>query len=150
MIAMTEIEHSGQSVILKRVFNAPCQLVWRTWTEPELIAEWWAPEGMHAPLESITCDLREGGDFSLTMVNDENEYPFAAVFEVVDPTSRLVYVNAREDSDTTFSATFEEIDEDHTEVTFVITSSTQDDELRAGAEAGWISMYEKLAKVLDR
>lgn len=151
MNTSTENRNTEHAVVLKRVFDAPRQLVWDAWTQPELIAQWWAPNGMHAPLESITCDLREGGTFALKMVVDNGgaEHGLDAVFELVDPISRLVYVNARPDSDTKFSASFDEVEGDKTELTIVITTTTQDAELRAGAEAGWKDMYEKLAQLLQ-
>jgi uncharacterized protein YndB with AHSA1/START domain len=138
--------------VLKRVFNAPRQLVWDAWTQPELIAQWWAPNEMHAPAGSITCDLREGGVFALTMARDDGtaEHRFEAVFEVVDPPTRLVYVNADPASDTSFSATFDEVDGGKTAVTLVLTSSTSDAERRAGAEAGWKEMYDKLEKLFEQ
>ena len=152
MNAVTENQNIKHSVVLKRVFNAPRQLVWDAWTQPELIAKWWAPNEMHAPLDSITCDLREGGVFALKMVRDDGsaEHGFDAVIEVVEPPSRLVYVNADPASDTEFSATFEEVDGDKTEVTLVLTSSTSDAERRAGAEAGWNDMYDKLERLFER
>jgi uncharacterized protein YndB with AHSA1/START domain len=152
MNAVTENQNTENAVILKRVFNAPRQLVWDTWTEPELIAQWWAPNGMHAPLESITCDLREGGVFALNMAMDDGsaELPFSAVFETVDAPSRLVYVNADPESDSKFSATFDEVEGDKTEVTLVMTSTTSDAERRAAAEGGWKEMYDKLAKHLEK
>src|SRR5687768_3986551 len=37
---------SKRVLTLKRTFDAPVQLVWEAWTQPEHIASWWAPKGM--------------------------------------------------------------------------------------------------------
>ncbi|HVW97119.1 MAG TPA: SRPBCC domain-containing protein [Mucilaginibacter sp.] len=41
-----------------RTFNAPVSLVWKTWTEPELVMRWWGPDHFTCP--SAIIDFREG------------------------------------------------------------------------------------------
>ena len=66
---MTESEQQSvtedQGLIMERVFNAPRELVWRAWTEPERFASWYGPQGFTVP----TCemDFRVGGSYSLVM-----------------------------------------------------------------------------------
>ena len=75
-----------------RVFDAPRQLVWDAWTDPDQIAAWWGPAGMHTPRETVELDLRPGGVFRLTMVADNGaEFPSDMRFtEVVEP-ERLAF-----------------------------------------------------------
>jgi uncharacterized protein YndB with AHSA1/START domain len=76
-----------------RLLDAPRELVWKAWTEPEQLAEWWGPKGLRTPLETIELDLRPGGVFRLTMVSDETgaEFPTEMQFrEVVEP-ERIVF-----------------------------------------------------------
>jgi uncharacterized protein YndB with AHSA1/START domain len=76
-----------------RVLDAPRELVWKAWTEPEQLAQWWGPKGMSTPIETIELDLRPGGAFRLTMVSDASgaEFPTEMEFrEVVEP-DRLVF-----------------------------------------------------------
>jgi len=70
-----------------RVFDAPRQLVWDAWTDPDQIALWWGPEGMHTPRESVEMDVRPGGVFRLTMVAGNGaRFPSDMHFtEVVEP-----------------------------------------------------------------
>lgn len=44
---------------VSRVFNAPVELVWKTWTDQELLMQWWGPEHFTSPMAKV--DLREGG-----------------------------------------------------------------------------------------
>lgn len=55
----------------KREFNADLALVWRAWTEPELLDQWWAP----APWKNETklMDFREGGKWIYEMVGPEGQ-----------------------------------------------------------------------------
>lgn len=60
--------HPGKDereVIFTRVFAAPRELVFRAWTEPELIRQWWGPQGYDTPVAEI--DLRPGGEWKTVM-----------------------------------------------------------------------------------
>ena len=75
-------------VYITRAFSAPRDLVWRFWTEPELIAKWFGPDDVHAPADKISVDVRPGGHWNVTMVDNETgaEYPVrATILEVVAP-----------------------------------------------------------------
>jgi uncharacterized protein YndB with AHSA1/START domain len=56
---------------IERTFNAPLPLVWRTWTEAELLDKWWAPK----PWKSVTksMEFKEGGQRFYAMVGPNNE-----------------------------------------------------------------------------
>ncbi len=71
-----------------RAFNAPRDLVWRFWTEPELVAQWFGPHAVHSPVDKIEIDMRVGGVWNIVMVdNDSGEfYPvISELTEVVKP-----------------------------------------------------------------
>lgn len=48
-----------QDLAVTRVFDAPVELVWRAWVEPEYVKLWWGPHGFTAPVAKM--DVREGG-----------------------------------------------------------------------------------------
>ena len=50
---------NNPSVALARVFDAPRELVFKAWTEPERMAQWWGPHGFTAPVCEL--DVRPGG-----------------------------------------------------------------------------------------
>ena len=52
-----------------RVFAAPRELVFRSWTEPERLKRWWGPKGFTTPFCAV--DLREGGVFLYCMRSPE-------------------------------------------------------------------------------
>ena len=52
-------ESPEQELIITRVFDAPRELVFKAWTEPEHFVRWWGPKGYTTP--SCTIDLRPGG-----------------------------------------------------------------------------------------
>lgn len=48
-----------RDLIVTRVFDAPIELVWKVWTEPEYVMQWWGPDYFTSP--SAKIDFREGG-----------------------------------------------------------------------------------------
>ncbi|UKN01208.1 SRPBCC domain-containing protein [Paracrocinitomix mangrovi] len=56
---------------VERTFNAPIKLVWRAWTEAELLDQWWAPTPWKS--ETAKMDFSEGGSRLYAMVGPEGE-----------------------------------------------------------------------------
>ena len=48
-----------RDLIITRVFDAPIELVWKAWTDPEHVMKWWGPDHFTSP--SAKIDFREGG-----------------------------------------------------------------------------------------
>ena len=82
---MTETA-TAHEIEIRRVYDAPRELVWRAWTEPEQLMQWWGPHGWSTPLETVTMEVRPGGTFRLTSVSDEGvEMPVAGVVAALEP-----------------------------------------------------------------
>ncbi|MCH9710707.1 MAG: SRPBCC domain-containing protein [Actinomycetia bacterium] len=78
---------------LVRDFDAPRDLVYRVWTEPQHMAQWLMPRGVRTPQNTISQDLRVGGLWRWTMIDERDgiHYPTVAQFrEIVEP-ERLVF-----------------------------------------------------------
>ena len=76
-----------------RGVDVPRPLVWRAWTEPELLKPWFCP----LPWKTIDCeiDLRPGGIFRTTMQSPEGqEFPGTGCYLEVTPNEKLVWTNA--------------------------------------------------------
>lgn len=54
-----------ERMVVTRVFDAPRELVWKAWTNPEYVRQWWGPEGFTAPF--CEMDFRVGGKFLYCM-----------------------------------------------------------------------------------
>lgn len=88
---MTDAKVLDTDIYVTRVFNAPREVVWKFWTTPELVAQWFGPENVHVPVESVDIDLRVGGNWNLTMVDNATgaEYPLEAEITVLTPPEYL-------------------------------------------------------------
>jgi uncharacterized protein YndB with AHSA1/START domain len=74
--------------VLDREFDAPRDMVWRAWTDPELLARWYGP-GVETIIHKF--DLKPGGVWHNEMKWGENSMLSKAVFEEITPTERLVW-----------------------------------------------------------
>jgi uncharacterized protein YndB with AHSA1/START domain len=54
-----------EDLVVRRIFDAPIDLVWRAWTESELVVKWWGPKYYVSP--SCSIDRRVGGKFLFCM-----------------------------------------------------------------------------------
>ena len=79
---------------LRRVIRAPRQRIWRAWTDPGLLEQWWVPAPTVARVDRL--DVRPGGGF-VTRLSDDGEsfLPHTdGIFLVVEPEIRLAFTNA--------------------------------------------------------
>jgi uncharacterized protein YndB with AHSA1/START domain len=132
----------GRDFTITRVFEAPRNLVWEAWTEPEQFAKWFGPRGFTTPLSKLTMDVRPGGTCEFVMVSEDGtEYSNGATFlEVVEP-ERLVWRDR--DVDMVVTITLKDLGE-RTEMTCYVVGETGGDE----AVAGWSSSFDKLDESL--
>jgi uncharacterized protein YndB with AHSA1/START domain len=143
---------TAQEITLTRVFDAPRQLVWDAWTQPEQLVRWWGARGWSTPLDSVTLDVRPGGLFRLTSVNEDgDEMPQEATFrEVVEP-ERLVVDEPAEGNwheGASTEVTFADLGDGRTELT-LRTSVHTTDGMRPIAEAGMGQSLDRLAELLS-
>jgi uncharacterized protein YndB with AHSA1/START domain len=147
---MTEAA-TAQEITFTRVYDAPRELVWKAWTEPERLVEWWGPPGWSTPLESVTMEVRPGGAFRLTSVSDERaEMPVVGEYrEVVEP-ERLVLEEPGEHAwheGSVSVVTLTDLGDGRTEMALHATIQTTD-EMRRNAEAGMAATLDRLAEHL--
>lgn len=86
----TEITASSESptITIVRDFDAPRDLVFRAWTEKDLIERWLGPGGLE--METHRYDCRTGGSYAYTHRDADSEYEFFGSFHEVRRPDRLV------------------------------------------------------------
>jgi uncharacterized protein YndB with AHSA1/START domain len=58
-------------LVVTRILDAPLELVWKAWTEPEQVMRWWGPKYYTSP--SCQIDLRVGGKYIFAMQAPEDQ-----------------------------------------------------------------------------
>ena len=76
-------------LVIRRVFDASRELVWKAWTDPERMKRWWGPKNFTAPVCKI--DLRVGGAYLYCMRSPEGQdYWSTGVYREIVPQERIV------------------------------------------------------------
>ena len=146
---------------IRRTVAAPRDLVFRAWTEPERLKQWWGvDEAFSAPIAEV--DLRVGGVYRLGMLapGETNPFVVGGVYKEVNPPEKLVYTwvweGAESAADAAHTAGFQEMlvtVEFHdlggsTEV--VLTHEFfPDQHAKEEHNQGWIGCLGQLARLLE-
>jgi uncharacterized protein YndB with AHSA1/START domain len=153
----TATNFSERELVITRVFDAPRELVFQTWTDPKHLVRWWGPKGFTNPVCEV--DLRVGGAWRIVMrAPDGAEYPGGGVYREIVPPERLVFTNGAMDK------VGNPIIDGFTTVTFAdeggktkLTLQTRAAGLVSyaarmleGMEAGWTQSLERLSEELAR
>jgi uncharacterized protein YndB with AHSA1/START domain len=140
---------------IARTLSAPRSLVFRAWTDPVHLAQWFGPKGFTIPVCEI--DLKVGGALRIVMrAPDGAEHPMKGVFREIATDERLVFTNVAVDANDKplleglTAVTFED-EGDGTKMTLTTSAAGAAgvvDRMLEGMEAGWSQSFDKLAEFL--
>jgi uncharacterized protein YndB with AHSA1/START domain len=83
---------TGREITMSRVFDAPRELVFRAWTDPELVEQWWGPDGFTNTIDEM--DVRPGGTWRFVMHGPDGvDYQNRIVYDEVLRPERIVYTH---------------------------------------------------------
>lgn len=83
---------SDREVLFSRLLDAPRELVWKVWSDPEHLHVWFGPEGFTITTHAFSFVV--DGVWRFIMHGpDGTDYPTLIVFREIDPPLRLVYDN---------------------------------------------------------
>ena len=152
-------------LVITRVFDAPRDLVFKAWTEPQRLMRWWGPRGFTTPFCKV--DLRPGGVFHYCMRSPEGrDYWGRGVYREIAEPERIVYLDSFADeegnpvepahygmspghpAETLVTVTFVE-HEGKTKVTLHHSVPEAVPE-RSGIQQGWTEMLDRLAEELAK
>ena len=143
-----------REVTITRVFDAPREVVWKAWTEPDQFANWFGSPPYTTPAETVSMDVRPGGRWSAKMVSDEDgsELPFSGEYrEVVEPERLVLTFDDPNDPGANvevLTITFTDLG-DRTEVVAHQAGHLPQEEYPQLAE-GYSSFFDRLAEHLAR
>jgi uncharacterized protein YndB with AHSA1/START domain len=133
---------------ITRVFDAPRERLWQEWTEPERFADWFGAEG-EVPLATVSMDVREGGDWRLTMFYGPNrvESNWHGRYQEVVPPERLVLTMTDEpeggDRYALITVVLTDLGDGRTEMHFE-QRDDQTPEAHKRASTGWGKFFDRL------
>lgn len=144
-----------RELTIVRTFDAPPALVFQAWTDPKMMAKWWAPKHFTNPV--CEADVRIGGALKIVMRGpDGSEHPMKGVFTEVVTNEKLVFTNIAVDAagnhllEGTTTVTFEE-HAGKTKMTLrtrAVGKVPQAAFMLGGMEQGWTESIDKLEALL--
>jgi uncharacterized protein YndB with AHSA1/START domain len=145
----------NRELVITRIFDAPRSLVFKMWTDPTHMAQWWGPRGFTNPV--CDMDVRPGGAIRIVMRGPGGvDYPMTGVFHEIVAPERLIFTTAVDDADGN------RVLEAHNTVTFaehggkttltvrarIVKATAAAAPMLAGMEAGWGQSLERLAALV--
>src|SRR5471030_3335358 len=83
-------DFTGREFVITREFDAPRELVFKAWTDPKHLAQWWGPRGFTNPV--CEWDVRPGGKiYDVMRAPNGVDYPMGGEFCEIVPPERLVF-----------------------------------------------------------
>ncbi len=156
--------NQAERMTITRVFDAPRNLVWKAWTDPQYAKQWWGPHGFTTPV--YQSDFRVGGKFLICMKSpDGQEFWNAGEYHEIVPPEKIVSSMYFADKDgnkvepehygieheaiegARDTTLFEDLGDGRTKLTF-IGNEAAEDAANSGQLEGWNQILEKFANVL--
>jgi uncharacterized protein YndB with AHSA1/START domain len=153
-------------LVIERVFDAPRELVWKAWTDPDLLMQWWGPKANTSPVCKL--DFRIGGKYLFCDRSPEGQdYWSTGVYHEILPYERIVctlgfadpqgnrvpasYYGLEQDMpmELEVTAIFETLGDGKTRLT-LRHAGIPGGELKAQYSAGWLEAFDKMAGALDK
>ncbi|MEA2284466.1 MAG: hypothetical protein QOJ21_509 [Solirubrobacteraceae bacterium] len=139
-------------ITITRTFDAPRELVWKEWTEPERFADWFGGPESDVPLSTVSMDVRAGGAWRATMFvgAERREIRWTGEYrEVVEP-ERLVLTMSDQPGGgghELITVILTDLGDGRTEMLF-----RQEGRMRPAAyeraQAGWGGFFDRIAERL--
>ncbi|WP_323756136.1 SRPBCC family protein [Roseivirga sp.] len=143
---------ANRTLTIEKTFDAPVQLVWDAWTQPEHILRWWAPNGM--AIKVIQHDFKVGGKWKYSMpMPDGNEFISEGTYKEIEVLKKIVSsADFKPMTENVELQIYFKADGGKTKFTFNVIHATaeyckQQEEM--GFYNGWGSALDRLEKVLE-
>ncbi len=158
---MSQKIYAERTVTITRVLKAPRDLVWRAWTDPEHLKQWWGPEMFTAPL--VEGEVKVGSVMHITMrgpkdSNFDRDFPMTKRYREIVPGKKLVFENdaiAPDGSKLLEGLTTVTFADQNGGTEMVMTTSAKALAeiavgMLGGMEQGWSGSFDKLARYLQK
>ncbi len=145
---------SDRQILITREFDAPKELVYKAWTTPELVRQWWS--GERGEMTVCEIDLRVGGGWRYAMVANEGfEVAFHGEYRELVPNERMVSTEAFEgipdpDGHASLNTLTLTESDGRTTLTVLVEHPTQegrDMHINSGMEGGMQEAMDRLEQV---
>jgi uncharacterized protein YndB with AHSA1/START domain len=148
---MAENDLAKRTLSIKKTFDAPIELVWEAWTQPEHLTHWWGPKGMS--LTVVEHDFKVGGKWKyvMPMPNGEAFISEGQYSEIVELQKIVTSANFRPMTEGVEIRVLFEKNGDKTNFTFSVIHPTEEYKVQQeqmGFYNGWGSTFARFEALL--
>jgi uncharacterized protein YndB with AHSA1/START domain len=147
-----------KELTLTRVLNAPRELVWKVWTDPEHLIHWWGPKDFTNKIHKL--EVKPGGTILIDMIGPPNQtvYPMTGAYTELKKPERLVFTSGALDAngkqlfEVLTTVTFTE-ENGKTKVTMHAAVETATPEAAphiGGMDQGWNESLDRLVDYVNK
>jgi len=157
---MSDSTITTDAIVIERIFDAPIDLIWQMWTQPEHFKKWYGPKGFTVPVAEM--EVRVGGKrlVCMEMQNSDGSMKIWTTGEYTEviPNQRLVYTESMADEQGNVVTMSDNEHPMKTEVTVLLEDLGGRTKMvmthagvpaGAGANAGWEQAFAKMADHLE-
>lgn len=141
---------SDLKLVITRVISAPCAMVFRAWTDPKQMVQWFSPEEIEC--RSVDADVKTGGAYRLHMVSENGDHVAVGKYKEIVPNKRLQFTWEREDN-VAMPVTMVTVDFEDLGKTTRLTLSHEGFETKEDTDdhnGGWTSAIEKFGRMMEQ
>ena len=146
-----ENDKKNRTLSITKVFDAPIKTVWKAWTNPDNVIQWWAPPGMK--IEVIEHNFKVGGKWKYSMpMPDGNLFISEGTYIEIEPLKKIITTaDFKPMTEGVELHVLFEVDGGKTNFTFSVVHATEEyckQQEKMGFYNGWGSAFKRLAIVL--
>jgi uncharacterized protein YndB with AHSA1/START domain len=139
-------------ITFTRIFDAPRELVWKEWIEPERFADWFGGSESEIPLSTVSMDVRPGGKWRATMFAGPGRHEIhwtGEYLEVIEPERLVLTMCDQPDGDIyeLVTVVLTDLGDGRTEMHFEQRGHLAPEQYER-AESGWSSFFDRMAEHL--
>lgn len=143
----------NRTLTIKKVFNAPVNLVWDAWTESDHIIQWWAPPGMK--INVVEHDFKVGGKwkFSMPMPNGSEFVSEGNYLEIIEHKKIVTSADFKPMTENVELHISFEADGDNTNFEFCVIHETEEyckAQEKMGFYNGWGSTLNRMEALINK
>ncbi|MGO8766941.1 MAG: SRPBCC family protein [Limisphaerales bacterium] len=139
----------GLKLTVSRIINAPCEMLFRAWTEPEQLSQWFSPQD--AECRQVSADVRVGGAFRIHMVSKTGDHVAIGKYTEIVPNKRLKFTWQWESYAMPNSVVTVDFEDLGAKTLLILKHAGLPDQEDLDQHShGWNSLVEKFGKLMEQ
>jgi uncharacterized protein YndB with AHSA1/START domain len=149
----THNNSKNRTLTIKKTFQAPVDVVWNAWTQPEHIIQWWAPPGMPVTVKEHVFKVGGKWKFAMPMPNGQDFVSEGTYLEIIKHKKIVTSADFKPMTENVELHITFEADGDTTNFEFSVVHQTEEyckAQEKMGFYNGWGSAFERMGVLIEK